>query len=643
MTALAGVWHLDGRPDAARECARMLAAQSRYGPDSTGQWSDGGVALGRALMRILPEDTYDNQPLVGGDGRYVLVADVRLDNRDELINLLQIARADAPSRSDAAILLAAVERWDESCLNHLIGDYAFALWDTALRRLLLARDPLGQRPLHYHRGIEFFAFASMPKGLHALPEVPYGPDEQRVAENLVLMPDKGTRTYFIGIERIEPGHVAAVTANGLTARRHWQPDRRRITFRRAEDYSEALRDLLDQAVRCRLRGVQTVAAELSGGLDSSAVAATAARLLSSAGGRVIAFTAVPRKGYDGPAPRNRIVDEGPYAAATAALYPNMEHILIRGEMRSLLEALDRGFYLFDRPTGFGNFGLGSSIYNAVRKRKLKVLLSGEAGNWGLSYDGMQLLPELARRGRWLRLFSEWQALVGSGRMRWRGVLVSTLGPWCPAALWLWLNRVATGTSLDVYSYTAINPRQFNELALAATAKARNLDLVYRPWKDGVSMRLWGLLRSDPGNSNKGVLAGWRIDCRDPTADVRLLEYCLAVPTEQFLHKGTPRALARRALADRLPKLVLEERRRGLVGADWHERLTSVRNCVAAELDRLDACPPAVKGLDLPRLHRLVENWPAGGWNRSEVCDAYFLALTRGIAAGYFLRRATGGN
>src|SRR5262249_11712250 len=157
----------------------------------------------------------------------------------------------------------------------------------------------------------FFAFASMPKGLHALPDVPYKPDEQRIAEALVLMPDTGTRSFFYGIERVEPGHVAAVSASGLTTWRHWQPAGRRTVFGRTEDYGEALRELLDQAVRCRLRGVRTVAAELSGGFDSGAVAATAARLLGSAGGRVIAFTVVPRNGYDGPARRNRILDETP--------------------------------------------------------------------------------------------------------------------------------------------------------------------------------------------------------------------------------------------------------------------------------------------------------------------------------------------
>src|SRR4029079_690021 len=117
-----------------------------------------------------------------GAGRYVLVADVRLDNRDELTDVLQIPTTQARSLCDAAALLAAIERWEESCFEHLIGDYAFALWDGTRRRLLLARDPLGQRPLHYHRGDKFLAFASMPKGLHGLADVPYAPDEDRIAE-----------------------------------------------------------------------------------------------------------------------------------------------------------------------------------------------------------------------------------------------------------------------------------------------------------------------------------------------------------------------------------------------------------------------------------------------------------------------------
>jgi asparagine synthase (glutamine-hydrolysing) len=644
MTALAGLWRFDGRPTSTDSCARMLSAQELYGPHASARWSNGDVAIGRQLMRILPEDRFDHQPVVGHAGRYVLVADIRMDNRDELIDLLGIEKTQARTLCDADILLAAIERWDESCLQHIIGDFAFAFWDSTRRRLVLARDPLGQRPLHYHNGNGFFAFASMPKGLHALAEVPYAPDEVCVAEFLALMPEVGSQSFFQGVSRVEPGHVITVSTTGRTSRQYWNPTRRHINMARPDDYCEALRELLDQAVRCRLRGAQDVGCHLSGGLDSGAVAATAARLLAPSGRRVVAFTAVPRDGYNATSPRNRFVDEGPHAAAAAALYPNIEHVLIRTGGRSPLDDLDRNFFLLDRPVlNICNIGWSNKINDAARERKLTVLLGGNAGNLGLSYHGLELLPELLRDGRWLRWWQEARALVGPQRMRWRGALVQSFGPWCPAALWVWLNKIAKRDILDITRYTGLHPRRLAELDILARAKASGTDIVYRPWKDGFAMRLWALQSVDFGNYQKGILGGWQIDFRDPTADVRLLEFCLAVPTEQYLRKGVPRSLARRALADRMPKLVLDETRKGLQAADWHESLTAVRDDVLAEFDRLNACPSAVKALDLPRLRRLVDHWPSSGWDQADVMIPYRLALLRSISVGHFLRRASGHN
>ncbi|MFZ0844431.1 MAG: asparagine synthase-related protein [Pseudolabrys sp.] len=644
MTAIAGLWRFDNKPDVADGCGRMLAAQEMYGPDALGEWSEGGVAIGRRLMRLLPEDKFDRQPLSGGGGKYVLVADVRLDNRDELAAKLNIPDAKARELCDAAILLAAFEHWDNACFDHLIGDYAFALWDKDRRRLLLARDPLGTQPVHYHRGRGFVAFASMPKGLLALPGVPYAPDEERMAEFLVLMPEFGSPTFFQGIERVEPGHVVTITETGLTARRHWEPTRQTIKLASADEYAEALRHHLDEAVRCRLRGANNIGAHLSGGFDSGAVTATAARLLAPSGGKVFAFTAVPREGYDGPAPRNRFVDEGPHAAATAALYPNIEHVLIRSEQRSPLDDLDRAFLLSDQPTlNACNLGWMYSINDAARERKVSIMLTGQMGNMTISYDGVHLLPELIRSGRWLRWWREARAIVGPGRMRWRGALVQSFCPWMPVAIWNWLNRVANDSSYDVLDYTAIRPDRLINLGLPKRARERNLDLSYRPWKDGVAMRLWVLRRGDFGTYHKAIRGGWRIDMRDPTADRRLVEFCLAVPTEQFLHDGQVKALPRRAFSSRLPKLVLDEKRKGLQAADWHEKMTAIRSQIAAEIDRFDDSPSAARALDVARMRKLVENWPAGGWEQPAVTHSHRLALLRGVAVGHFLRRATGAN
>ncbi len=140
-----------------------------------------------------------------------------------------------------------------------------------------------------------------------------------------------------------------------------------------------------------------------------------------------------------------------------------------------------------------------------------------------------------------------------------------------------------------------------------------------------------------------MLAGWGLDRRDPTADKRLVEYCLRIPTGEFLANGVTRALAKRALADRLPEAVLNERKKGYQGIDWHEGMTAARAEIAAELDRLGSCAPAAKVLDIAKMKRLVENWPSSGCERADVVQSYRLALSRGIGMGHFLRKVAGAN
>src|SRR6188768_1892928 len=130
MTALAGCWNYGGQPHPADSCKRMLAAQAIYGPDDERQWSDGALAMGRGLFRVLPEDIHDRQPLHGAGGRLTLVADVRLDNRADLAAALDLPAERARGLCDAAILLACLERWGEGALDRLVGDFAFALWDS---------------------------------------------------------------------------------------------------------------------------------------------------------------------------------------------------------------------------------------------------------------------------------------------------------------------------------------------------------------------------------------------------------------------------------------------------------------------------------------------------------------------------------
>ena len=160
--------------------------------------------------------------------------------------------------------------------------------------------------------------------------------------------------------------------------------------------------------------------------------------------------------------------------------------------------------------------------------------------------------------------------------------------------------------------------------------------------DAAALRLDYPGRADPGTFLKGQLGGWGIDYRDPTADRRVLDFCLGVPTDQFLRHGRMRALARRAFADRLPPEVLNLPIRGLQAADWHEGLTADRERLADEIARMEACPSVAAMLDTRRMRRLLEDWPLSGWHSPQIIETYRVALMRALSAGHFLRRAADG-
>jgi asparagine synthase (glutamine-hydrolysing) len=144
---------------------------------------------------------------------------------------------------------------------------------------------------------------------------------------------------------------------------------------------------------------------------------------------------------------------------------------------------------------------------------------------------------------------------------------------------------------------------------------------------------------DFGDYRKGILAGWGLDKRDATADLRLIEFCLSLPLDMLMAQGTRRPLARAALADRLPRAVLEERRKGYQGADWHVGLTRDRPRIAELIERIAADEEASSVIDVASLRHLLEAWPEGGWHRPETVAGYRVGMLQALAGGHFLLAA----
>lgn len=637
MTAIAGLWDFAGRGDVAARCDAMLAAQAMYGSGAPRTVATADLALGRDLYHLLPEDRFDRQPLVSPDGRHSLVADVRIDNRDEIAAALGLTAADAASLADSELLFRALLRWSEGALDRLVGDFAFAFFDANARSVMLARDALGQRPLFWHRGDDFFAFASMPKGMHALPDIALQAEAESVARYLNMMPQQGDSSFFAGIHRVPPGHVVTVTHGGVASRRYWNPRRQILKLASREDYVAAFRHQLDQAVACRSRRIDgPVASHLSGGWDSSAVTATAARLLSGEDTRVIAYTSVPRRDAAADAPAKRFADEGPLARATAALYANVDHVELETPARSPVQGLASYVAWFDRPP-FNpcNHPWLADIRADARSRGARVLLTGEIGNWTISAAPNNLLADLLREGRWREWARQARSMIRERRARLRGVLASSFGPWLPRPVMALAERFS--------SQAARRHRDVLTPTYSDTLR-RDLECDEEVWRrrgyfDNV---LQALSEMDFGEYRKGILGGWGIDKRDATADRRLIEFCLSLPLDMLLDQGERRPLARRALADRLPAEVLDERRKGYQNPDWSLALTADRDSVRRLVDKIAADAEAAAIIDVDALRRLLRDWPAGGWSDPRVIAEYRGALLRALAAGRFVLNARAG-
>ena len=581
--------------------------------------------MGRNLSPLLPEDDWDRQPLIGGDGRYALVADARLDNRAELASQLGLDLADTRNFADSEYLLKALERWGDNTPSYLLGDFAFAWFDRLERRLLLARDPLGQRPLFWHRSADFIAFASMPKGLHALSQINRLANPDAVARFLEIGYLLPSESFFRNIERVPPGHIVVITPKEKTLSRYWNPRRRSLGLKSLDDYVEAYRDELDRAVRVHLRTRQSViATHLSGGWDSGAVTATAARLSSQ---KIVALTATPSPGGSPADPRNRFSNEWPHAAAVAALYPLIDHCRVESTLPSPLDSLKQGVSCFERPLfNLCNHGWLAQIREAARTIGARVLLSGEIGNWSITAGPIDLLADYRREHGWEAWWQVARGLTSTDEARWRGVFASTFRNSLPLSFWHTLAPLTSGAEVS----SALRPNFRKTLGLSNEGYPA----------DQVSRTVEAYSQMDFGEHRKGILGGWGIDKRDPTADVRLIEFCLSLPSEMLLNATARRPLARAALSDRLPPQVLNAKGKGYQSSEWHVGLTRDLRRVEALINSIANDPVASSVIDVDRLRSMVRTWPQGGWETRRTIALYRNVFLQALTAGHFIIHAS---
>jgi asparagine synthase (glutamine-hydrolysing) len=601
-----------------------------YGPHRRFAWNDNRIALGVNVFFSVPEDHLDHQPVWSADRSACLIGDVRLDNRADLARELGLTHPE--QLSDSSFLMAAWLRWGPSCLAHLIGGFAFAVWKPGEQEVFAARDHTGDRPLFFHRSDNRFALASMPKGILALPDFDAGQSESYTAEWLACANPDWSATFFENVQRLPPGHFLRVTPQVLQIRQYWHPtDAKPIRFRKDEDYADALLEIFDRATQARLRTTQSVGSFLSAGLDSSSVTASAASLLARQGGSLVAFTSVPRPEFDGAERGGYFAHEAEGAAEVAALYSNVEHVILDSRGSDLLPTMMKWVNALDEPAPAAvNMLWLSAIFEAARQRGITVMLEGAAGNGTFSYNNWGVLGWLLRRGKWIKLARTAYELHNGGELRLTSAARVTAGNLVPR----WVTRMRIpGESLEDLSACLASPEWMNKYDL----QNRIVEAFY-PAPGSFAQEQSAMFAGyEQGPYRAAVQAVTQIEVRDPTADKRVVEFCFAIPPEQYLVGGRSRSLARRAMKDRLPSSVLTRQARGLQGADWYLIMGESLPALRRELNLIEKSPAASRVLDMKAMHNLIENWPQSDFHTEKIFTRWHFWLARAISMGYFLR------
>ena len=547
MSVIFGIIKKENHLVEMQEIEEMYASVKFFPYDNYALWNENNVGFGWVQLYDTPESVYDKQPRDFGNSNYTIVGKARLDNRIELCDIFKISADERTTFPDTKLLALAYEKWGNECTKKLFGDWSFAVWDRNEKQLFLARDHHGVTSIYYTVNENFIAFASNINVLLSISNVSHEINKVQIAQLLVGWHGYAEETAYKNIYRIPPAHRAVYKKGKLSLSKYWWLEEvSDIRFKNDDDYVEAFNELFVSAVKSRLRSYRSVASMLSSGLDSTSVTALAAIELLKEGKNIKAYTSVPLFNTNGLLKPSQYGDESELASLVAKMYTNIEHILVKSENRNPLQGVLKSLQIHKTPIrNSSNLFWILSINELAKQNGAGTLLNGQAGNFTISWPFKGYYLNMIQPG--IKPFLRKQTPYFLMRF-WYDIKKGTK----PFMQYSFINRqFATDINLPGRMNKAgYDPHFITKSSLRKT----------RMQVINVNMAQGASIAQENGDA-------FGINIYAPTIDIKLLEYCTAIPDEQFVKKGFDRYLIRRAMKNKLPDAVLQNQRKGLQSAD----------------------------------------------------------------------------
>jgi asparagine synthase (glutamine-hydrolysing) len=550
MSGIYGILNFKGNPVDKHALETMEKHLIHRAIDGKDIWCDKNIGLGHVKMIVTPESEFEQLPYTYK--HLIITADCRIDNREELYPPLSIETFDQEKITDPELIVIAYDKWGKDCVKHLIGDFTFAIWDKLQESLFVARDHMGVRPLYYHNSTDNFVFSSELRSILQLPFVSDEICDSHVYEMLYSScPYSKITTFYKDILRLEPAHYLFIVNNNVDKVKYWDFNlNQEIIYDTEEEYIVQARELLEEAVKCRMRTKFPIGSQLSGGLDSSMVSVLANK---QANAQKLEFSVYS----------NVLMDE-----LLGKVYPFIDEREYINEVCekagikdvNYLDYRDKTVEFFideqvKKHDGLNGITIFSSIIQAhtevACRKNVRIMLSGFTGDEVVTNFASRFYRELAKKMKWFRLFKELRLdIEPQHKSILKSFIYWNLMAHMPNIAAIIFNIKSSFKKKQPQIY-AFNDEMLKDLEKrdpfpksSKTVKEYQYKLITHPFD---------VYRFESENLS-GMLNN--ITLAYPLADIRLTQFFLSVTPTMKRKNGVGRYLARKSMEGILPELIL---------------------------------------------------------------------------------------
>lgn len=597
MSAVCGIFNIDGSIVSSEKASKMIDKLRIYPFDSTSVYLKNQIFLWCGIQHITLESRAEVIPVYDKNMGLALTADAIIDNREELFYIFNISKEESKSVTDSELILMAYKKWGYDSPKYLVGDFAFSIWDERNRELFCARDHVGARTFYYFYLENVFCFCTVIKPLFVCNENNISLNERWITDFLALdgiqHEFECNETIYKGIFQLPPSCSMIINNKGIKINKYWNPIKnvQPLRFNTDEEYEKAFIKVFAEAVNCRLRSTSEVGIMLSGGLDSGSIACMAAKSLSKYDKRLKGFCSIPIESYKNNKSKYYVPNESKYIEALKIKSDNIDVCYCTCDGKNSVTNIDVFINMFEQP-----YKIVQTLYwynDIVEKASqsgCKVLLNGQFGNSTIS-DGEFMVHALTlyRNFKFTTLFKEIKAFSNLKKIPSSTVNKVLLKAILPYKFRKRIKNILN-KNFDRFGRVPVNPNLIKKWNVAQRFDEKFYNQLTERFLDYYESQEYTvdpLAFSHIGAIETKIALANGIIIRDPSKDKRVIEFCLSLPSDQFVRNGQERYLIRRSMKGILPdKIRLNVSTRGLQSADWIQRLQPMWKFVSSELESI---------------------------------------------------------